>query len=72
MALSVPFLVSTILFLLTSNYDEKLKHEIWECHKYMNLSIEEIYNMPVVDRKSYIRIHNKITEKENNEIKKKR
>ena len=30
----------------------------------MNLSMEELYNMPVSDRKNYIIIHNKDVEKE--------
>ena len=63
-ALSSPFLGSTILFSLTSNFEKNLKHELWLCHKYMNLSMEELYNMPVSDRKNYILIHNKEVEKE--------
>ena len=63
-ALSTPFLPSTILFSLTSNFEKNLKHELWLCHKHMNLSMEELYNMPVSDRKNYIIIHNKDVEKE--------
>ena len=63
-ALLSPFLGSTILFSLTSNFEKNLKHELWLCHKYMNLSMEELYNMPVSDRKNYILIHNKEVEKE--------
>ena len=63
-ALLPPFLGSTILFSLTSNFEKNLKHELWLCHKYMNLSMEELYNMPVSDRKNYILIHNKDVEKE--------
>lgn len=63
-ALSIPFFGSTILFSLTSNYEKNLKHELWLCHKYMSLTMEEIYNMPVIDRKNYIKIHNKQVEKE--------
>ena len=63
-ALLPPFLGSTILFSLTSNFEKNLKHELWLCHKYMNLSMEELYNMPVSDRKNYILIHNKEVEKE--------
>jgi hypothetical protein len=65
----IRFLVSTILFSLTSDYDKQLKEELWKCHKHMNLSMEEIYNMPRLDRKNYIRIHNKITKEENERIK---
>ena len=63
-ALLPPFLGSTILFSLTSDFEKNLKHELWLCHKYMNLSMEELYNMPVSDRKNYILIHNKEVEKE--------
>ena len=63
-ALLPPFLGSTMLFSLTSNFEKNLKHELWLCHKHMNLSMEELYNMPVSDRKNYILIHNKDVEKE--------
>ena len=63
-ALLTPFLGSTILFSLTSNFEKNLKHELWLCHKHMNLSMEELYNMTVSDRKNYIIIHNKDVEKE--------
>jgi len=64
-ARSIPFLDSMILFSLTSNFDKHLKHELWLCHTNMNLSMEEIYNMTVADRKTYIILHNKEVEKEN-------
>ena len=63
-ALLPPFLGSTMLFSLTSNFEKNLKHELWLCHKHMNLSMEELYNMTVSDRKNYILIHNKDVEKE--------
>ena len=65
-ALLPPFLGSTMLFSLmsNSNFEKKLKHELWLCHKHMNLSMEELYNMTVSDRKNYIIIHNKDVEKE--------
>ena len=63
-ALLPPFLGSTLLFSLTSNFEKNLKHELWLCHKHMNLSMEELYNMTVSDRKNYIIIHNKDVEKE--------
>ena len=34
----------------------------------MNLSMEELYNMPVSDRKNYILIHNKEVEKEKDRL----
>lgn len=63
-ALLPPFLESTMLFSLTSNFEKDLKRELWLCHKHMNLSMEELYNMTVSDRKNYIIIHNKDVEKE--------
>ena len=65
-ALLPPFLESTILFSLmsNSNFEKNLKRELWLCHKHMNLSMEELYNMTVSDRKNYIIIHNKDVEKE--------
>lgn len=60
-----PFLPSTILFsLIYENYEKDLKKEIFLCHKNMKMSIEEIYNMPIQDRKFFIRTHNKEIEKE--------
>lgn len=59
-----PFLESTILFSLTSSFEKNLKNELWLCHKHMDLSMEDLYNMPVNDRKRYILIHNKQVEKE--------
>lgn len=63
-ALLLPFLGSTILFSLTSNFEKNLKNELWLCHKHMDLSMEDLYNMPVNDRKRYILIHNNQVEKE--------
>ena len=60
----VPFLESKILFSLTSNFEKNLRHELSLCHKNMNLSMEDLYNMTVADRKTYIAIHNKQVEKE--------
>lgn len=63
-----PFLESTILFSLTSNFEKNLKTELWLCHKNMELSMEDLYNMTVADRKSYIVIHNKQVEKEKEKL----
>jgi len=63
-ALLPPFLDSTMLFLLTSNFEKTLRQELWLCHKHMNLSMEDLYNMTVADRKSYIIIHNRQVDQE--------
>jgi len=63
-ALLPPFLDSTILFLSTSNFEKTLRQELWLCHKHMDLSMEDLYNMTVADRKSYIIIHNRQVEQE--------
>ena len=70
-ALLKPFFPSTILFsLMYKNYERDLKTEIWLCHKNMNLSFTEIYNMPIQDRKFYILMHNREVEKEKLKLKK--
>lgn len=71
-ALLKPFLESMILFSLTSNFEKKLKNELWLCHKNMDLTMEELYNMPVADRKNYIIIHNRQVEKEKERMEKMR
>lgn len=63
-ALSPHFLGSAILFSLTSNFEKNFKNEMWLCHKYMDLTMDEIYRMTVMDRKDFISIHNKIVERE--------
>lgn len=64
-ALLKPFLPSMILFSLTyKNYEKDLKRELFLCHKNMKLSMTELYNMPIQDRKFYILTHNKEIEKE--------
>lgn len=63
------FLDSMILFSLTSNFEKNLKTELWLCHSNMKLSMEDLYNMTVADRKSYIMIHNKQMEKEKERLK---
>lgn len=46
------------------NYEKHLKEELWMCHKHMNLTMEEIYEMTIRDRKFYIQTHNKAIERE--------
>lgn len=43
---------------LPSEYERELKEEIWGMFKYMGISIETIYAMPIHDRKFYIMKHN--------------
>ncbi len=68
----IRFLDSTILFSLTTKFEKNLKNEIWLCHKNMNLSMDEILKMTVADRKTYISIHNRLVEKEKEQLKMKR
>ncbi len=63
------FFDSTILFSLTSNYEKNLKHELWLCHKNMQLTMDDVLKMTVADRKTYITIHNKLVEKEKESLK---
>lgn len=53
------------------NYEKNLKQELWMCHKHMNLTMEEIYNMTIRDRKFYILAHNKAVEREVEQMKSK-
>ena len=69
-ALLPRFLESMILFSLTSNFEKNLKTELWLCHSNMKLSMEDLYNMTVADRKSYIVIHNKQMERERERLQK--
>ena len=69
-ALSKPFLESTIMFsVIYDNYEKNLKQELWMCHKHMNLTMNEIYEMTIRDRKFYIQTHNKVVEKEVEQMK---
>ena len=69
-ALLPRFLESMILFSLTSNFEKNLKTELWLCHSNMKLSMEDLYNMTVADRKTYIVMHNKQMEKEKERLEK--
>lgn len=51
------------------NYEKNLKQELWMCHKHMNLTMNEIYEMTIRDRKFYIQTHNKVVEKEVEQMK---
>ena len=46
------------------NYEKNLKQELWMCHKNMDLTMDEIYEMTIRDRKFYIQTHNKAVERE--------
>lgn len=68
---STRFLNSAILFsLIYDNYERDLKRELWLCHQHMNLSMTELQNMPIRDRKFYIREHNKYIEQQKQDLKK--
>lgn len=51
------------------NYEKNLKQELWMCHKNMDLTMGEIYEMTIRDRKFYIQTHNKAVEKEVEQMK---
>lgn len=51
------------------NYEKNLKQELWMCHKNMDLTMDEIYEMTIRDRKFYIQTHNKAVEKEVEQMK---
>lgn len=69
-ALLKHFLESTTLFsVMYKDYEKHLKEEIWSCHKHMELSLNEVYNLPIQDRKMFIYLHNKEVEKMNEKMK---
>mgnify|MGYP004499701787 CR=1 FL=1 len=41
-----------------SDYERRLKDEIWGCFKYIGIPMDTIMNMPIQDRKYYIMKHN--------------
>lgn len=49
--------------------EKQFREELYLCVKNMGFSLNELYNMPVMDRMAYIRIHNKVTTKINNKLK---
>nr|DAR64506.1 MAG TPA: hypothetical protein [Caudoviricetes sp.]DAW74850.1 MAG TPA: hypothetical protein [Ackermannviridae sp.] len=51
------------------NYEKNLKQELWMCHKNMDLTMDEIYEMTIRDRKFYIQTHNKAVEREVEQMK---
>ena len=54
---------------MSSEEEKKFREELYLCNKNMGMSLTEIYRMPVMDRISYIRIHNKITKEINEQMK---
>lgn len=65
-ALSRPFLSGEILFSsISPKYEESLKEELYACFNFMHIPFNELYNMPIKDRKYYISRHNEIVEHEN-------
>lgn len=62
---SLPFYDTMRLYSLINNFDERtFKYEVWLCHEYMKMGFEEIFNTPTSDRKEYIKIHNKVANKQ--------
>ena len=48
---------------LPSEYEKSFKEEIWGCFKYVGIPMDVLMNMPIADRRYYIMMHNKQTEK---------
>ncbi len=51
------------------NYEKNLKQELWMCHKNMDLTMDEIYQMTIRDRTFYIQTHNTAVEREVEQMK---
>ena len=52
--------------------EKNLKNELWLCHKHMDLSMEDILKMTTSDRKTYIMMHNRLSEKEKERLEKRK
>lgn len=50
------------------NFEKNLKEELYGCHKNMGFSMSELLNMPIFERHTFIKVHNKITEEEKKRI----
>ena len=48
--------------------EENLKEELFACFKYVGIPFEELYSMPVRDRKYFIIKHNEYAKKERKAI----
>ena len=57
-----PFLPTMILF--SSLNDPVYEKELYSCHKNMEISMTELLRMSVMERRSYIGVHNKLSEEE--------
>lgn len=52
---------------ISPDYAKTLKEELFGCFKYIHIPYSELMTMPTKDRKYYIRRHNEVTSKENEE-----
>ena len=52
---------------ISPDYAKSLKEELFGCFKYIHIPYSELMKMPTRERKYYIRKHNEVTEKENQE-----
>lgn len=43
---------------LPNEYELSFKEELWGCYKYIGISLETLYNMPIQERKFFIHKHN--------------
>lgn len=64
-----PFYQSEKLFsLLYDGYEKNLNFELYSVHKNLNISMAELYDMPVYVRRNYIQVHNELIQKEKNKM----
>lgn len=61
----IPFLNGTLLFFSASpNFEANLLREIFNCHKYLKIPIDTLWEMPIRERRAYIQMHNRDTQSE--------
>ncbi len=58
--LSLPFSTERLYSFLKEFNERHFKNEIWLCHEFMEMDMKDVYNIPVSDRREFIKIHNKI------------
>lgn len=64
----IHFLTGQILFSSVSpKYEHNLLSEIYDCHKYLKIPIDTLWNMRVRDRRFMIMKHNNDVQKEKGE-----
>lgn len=55
---------------ISSDYEKALKESLWKIHRFMGLSMDEVYRMTVADRLLYTSVHNRLSQEESEKYRK--